>query len=496
MKHFLIERLSPLYEKVQKSGIFEDSKFFVDCSPKTSPMSILADFEKAQLVNDFDLKKFVEKHFYFPEVPTILYKTGEKTLLEHLDNLWSVLSRKPDEKSGTLIALPSPYIVPGGRFREIYYWDSYFTMLGLQVSKKIDEIENMVSNFAYLIDNLGFIPNGNRTYYLGRSQPPFFSLMVKLLAEEKGKKVLQQFLPQLEKEYTFWMNGSTQLSDEQNAVKRVVLMPNKQVLNRYWDSESTPRPESYMEDVELAGKSSQNADDLYKNIRAAAESGWDFSSRWFAKSDDISTIETTDIVPVDLNCLLLHLEQTLLEIYEINADDISKIKKMQVQIKQRKSAILRYCWNEDLQFFTDYHLKKQMPNDKLTLAAMFPLFFNLAKNTQAEAVALRIEKQFLQEGGVVTTLEKTGQQWDAPNGWAPLQWITYIGLKNYEFHKLAEKIRHNWLIINEKTFLETGKMMEKYNVMDKETTAGGGEYPNQDGFGWTNGVYLKLNSKT
>jgi alpha,alpha-trehalase len=496
MKHFLIETLSPLYEVIQKSGIFADSKFFVDCSPKTSPMSILADFEKAQLTSDFDLKKFIEKHFSFPETSQIVYETGEKTLSEHLDSLWSVLSRKPDEKGGTLIALPYPYIVPGGRFREIYYWDSYFTMLGLQVSGKINEIENMVSNFAYLIDNLGFIPNGNRTYYLGRSQPPFFSLMVKLLAEEKGKKVLQQFLPQLEKEYTFWMNGSQQLNDKQKTTNRVVLMPNKQILNRYWDSESTPRPESYIEDVELAEKSSRNPADLYRNIRAAAESGWDFSSRWFAQSDDISTIETTDLLPVDLNCLLLHLEQTLLETYELNADDISKIKKMQVQIKQRKSAILRYCWNEDLQFFTDYHLKKQASSDKLTLAAVYPLFFNLAKKEQAEAVAIRIKKEFLQEGGVVTTLEKTGQQWDAPNGWAPLQWMTYKGLNNYKFYDLAEKIKDNWLIINEKTFLETGKMMEKYNVMNKEVKAGGGEYPNQDGFGWTNGVYLKLNSKT
>ena len=489
---FLIETLSPLYEMVQESGIFSDSKFFVDCTPKTSPMSILADFEKVKLLADFDLKKFVEKHFFLPNTPQVPYETGEKTLLEHLDSLWSVLSRRPDEKGGTLIALPHPYIVPGGRFREIYYWDSYFTMLGLQVSRKVDVIENMVSNFAYLIDNLGFIPNGNRTYYLGRSQPPFFSLMVKILAEEKGKGILRQFAPRLEKEYAFWMNGFSQLNDNQKAVNRVVLMPNKQVLNRYWDSENTPRPESYIEDAELAEKSMQAAGDLCRNIRAAAESGWDFSSRWFAKSDDISTIETTDLIPVDLNCLLLHLEQTLLEIYELNADDIAKIKKMQAQIKQRKSAILRFCWNTDLAFFTDYHLKKQVPNDKLTLAATYPLFFNLAKKEQAEAVALRIKKEFLQDGGVVTTLEKTGQQWDSPNGWAPLQWMTYKGLMNYGFDELANKIRHNWLTINEKTFLQTGKMMEKYNVVDSETKAGGGEYPNQDGFGWTNGVYLKL----
>ena len=114
-----------------------------------------------------------------------------KPVEEHINILWDVLTKQTDQKGGTLIMLPHPFVVPGGgRFREVYYWDSYFTMLGLQVSNKIELIENMVNNFAYLIDNYGFIPNGNRSYFLSRSQPPFFSLMIELLAEKKGRKSL------------------------------------------------------------------------------------------------------------------------------------------------------------------------------------------------------------------------------------------------------------------------------------------------------------------
>jgi alpha,alpha-trehalase len=189
------------------------------------------------------------------------------------------------------------------------------------------------------------------------------------------------------------------------------------------------------------------------------------------------------------------LEQTLFDIYEKSGDDISKIKKMQAQIKQRKATIQKYFWVPDLEFYTDYQFVTNKNTQQITLAGVMPLFFKIADKKQAESVAAAIGSKFLQAGGLTTTLVNSGQQWDAPNGWAPLQWMTYKGLKNYGFDILAEKIRTNWLATNEKVFNETGKMMEKYNVVDTEFKAGGGEYPNQDGFGWTNGVYLKMKSE-
>lgn len=288
------------------------------------------------------------------------------------------------------------------------------------------------------------------------------------------------------------MEGSAQLTATNNTHRRVVLLPDGAVLNRYWDDQDTPRPEAYIEDVHVAKRADRPAAEIYRNIRAAAESGWDFSSRWFKIPDQMHTIQTTELIPVDLNCLLLHLEEVLLQLAILTKDETQKIG-LEQQIIRRKNAIQTYCWNEQAGFYFDYQFTLQAQTPNLTLAGLFPLFFELADANQAGKVAHMVEQHFLRSGGVITTINKTGQQWDAPNGWAPLQWITYKGLKNYGLLELANKIKHNWLQTNDHTYADTGKMMEKYNVTDSETSAGGGEYPNQDGFGWTNAVYLKMN---
>src|SRR5690606_31333230 len=149
--------------------------------------------------NQFNLKEFVTQNFDLPERPKSDFKTDSMvSMREHITKLWPVLTRKADQynANASLIPLPDQYIVQGGRFSEIYYWDSYFTMLGLKSQGKYELIENMVRNFGFLIDSLGFIPNGNRNYYLSRSQPPYFSLMVKLLEEHDSLASLA-FLPML-----------------------------------------------------------------------------------------------------------------------------------------------------------------------------------------------------------------------------------------------------------------------------------------------------------
>jgi alpha,alpha-trehalase len=491
MKFFQIESLSPLYEAVQTARLFEDSKFFSDSIPLFTATVILKNYRKEQKEANFDLKTFVEANFELPTSFEDKFETTHKDINVHLKHLWSSLTRKSYKDTGTLIGLPHNYIVPGGRFREIYYWDSYFTMLGLQVSGEFEIIENMVNNFADLIDRVGHIPNGNRSYYLSRSQPPFFSLMVGLLAEIRGKETLLKYRPQLEKEYAFWMKDANLLTVENPAQLRVVRLSDGSILNRYWDDLDTPRPEAYSEDVHTANNTSNPAE-TYRNIRAAAESGWDFSSRWLKEPDQLSTIQTTDLIPVDLNCLLYHLEKTLLEIYRQLPDRVPA-DVMKEKARLRKQAIQKYCWNEGSGIYTDYHhINKSQQVKRPCLAMVFPLFFNLATTDQAIRVAYFLEEKLLHAGGLCTTHRNTGQQWDAPNGWAPLQWMAYRGLKNYLLNDLAVQIKANWMQVCERTFAETGKMMEKYNVMDLDAKGGGGEYPNQDGFGWTNGVYLKM----
>ncbi|PLL88232.1 alpha,alpha-trehalase, partial [Klebsiella pneumoniae] len=174
----------------------------------------------------------------------------------------------------------------------VYYWDSYFTMLGLAESGHWDKVEDMVANFAAEIDAWGHIPNGNRTYYLSRSQPPFFSFMVSLLATHDGDQVLKTYQPQLEKEYRYWMAGADALAPG-SADKRAVRMADGALLNRYWDDSDTPRPESWLDDVKTA-KSNPNrpATEIYRDLRSAAASGWDFSSRWMDNPQQLATIRT------------------------------------------------------------------------------------------------------------------------------------------------------------------------------------------------------------
>jgi alpha,alpha-trehalase len=482
---------STLFADVQLNAVFPDSKTFVDCAPKKDLEEILADYESMKGKPDFDLKEFVNLNFEMPVRPKSTFATDTTLRMEeHLTRLWPVLTRKADDVDprSSLIPLPYDYVVPGGRFSEIYYWDSYFTILGLKSEKKYELMQNMVKNFAHLIDTIGFIPNGNRNYYLTRSQPPFFSLIVREL-EEYDSLAADHYLEAMLKEYDFWMEGADSIQKPGESKYHVVIMPDGTVMNRYYDKGDSPRPEAYKEDYALGQKDKANEKKIYRDLRSAAESGFDFSSRWFKDGKNISTIHTTDIVPVDLNCLLAHLERMIAKGYALrnhNMESAAFIKKSDL----RRRGILTFMWDDNQNYFFDYDFVADKRKDVKSLAGVFPLFFQLVQKDVAERTSTVIEKEFLKPGGLVTTLVDTDQQWDAPNGWAPLQWMTYKGLKNYGIDKPAIEIRRRWLRQNQRVYAKTGKMMEKYNVMDTTLIAGGGEYPNQDGFGWTNGVAL------
>jgi alpha,alpha-trehalase len=495
------ELYGQLFVDVQtRAHIFEDSKIFVDCIPLYDADVIVANYSKLENKTNASIIAFVKAHFKMPET-TIGYITDSSSIKTHITKLWDVLQRPADKKQeGSLIGLPYPYIVPGGRFREVYYWDSYFTMLGLQADRKVEAMQHMVDNFSFLIDTLGFIPNGNRTYYTSRSQPPFYAMMIALLAEEKGDRVYHEYLPYLEKEYAFWMDGAEKLTPESNTYRRVVRMPGGEILNRYWDDQDTPRPESFREDSKTAAEAvwisrEYKKEEVYRNIRAAAESGWDFSSRWLVEGNvnhfPLFTIHTTEILPIDLNTLLYNLEKTIAKGYELKGER-AKSNVYKTKSLAREKAIQKYFWNETAGFFMDVDFKKQGQTNCFSIAGMYPLFFSIATEKQADKVALMIQEKFLKQGGVVSTLHESTQQWDSPNGWAPLQWITIIGLRNYKQQVLANEIKKRWMKLNERVYKSSFKLVEKYNVIDISLGGGGGEYPNQDGFGWTNGVYQKL----
>jgi alpha,alpha-trehalase len=479
-----------LFEDAQQ--VLTDTKAFVDATPKQPPAGIAAEYENLRATPDFDLRAFIDRQFVLPPLAGGDYRTDPNhDVREHIDALWSVLERKPETADArtTLLPLPHRYIVPGGRFNEIYYWDSYFTMLGLEESGRHDLAVDMVKNFAWLIDHYGHIPNGNRTYFLSRSQPPFFAAMVNLLAERDGPSVLANYLPQLAKEYEFWMQGSEQLAPGQ-AHRRVVRLADGSVLNRYWDDCQTPRDESYGRDVETAAASSRPKEEIYRNLRAGAESGWDYSSRWLADGKTLATIRTVEIVPPDLNSLLYNLELTLAKAYR-TAKQPARASEFQKRADARKAAIRRHLWDAERGMFADYLWKEGRTTDHVTAATLYPLFFGIADRRQAQQVASRVRADLLQPHGLATTTARTGQQWDMPNGWAPLQWIAIKGLNDYGQKELAATIAERWIRRNIAVFQQTGKLVEKYDLTG-DAAAGGGEYALQDGFGWTNGVLRKL----
>ncbi len=291
------------------------------------------------------------------------------------------------------------------------------------------------------------------------------------------------------------MDGVERLPPGQ-AYNRAVRLNDGALLNRYWDDRPEPRPESYRQDYDLGqGLPAGRREKFYRNVRATAESGWDFSSRWLRDPRDLRTLETTDLVPVDLNSLLYCSERTIaaLRAFRGRAGDAQVAQRFTTAAEQRRAALLAVAYDPDSGFFYDVRWKSgQRVTDRPTLAAAAPLYFGLATPEQGRRVAARLERDFLKPGGFVTTLIASGQQWDRPNGWPPLQWLAIEGVRRYGRADLAAAARERWLTLNRRTYRSTGRMMEKYDVVDLNRRAGGGEYPTQDGFGWTNGVALAL----
>jgi alpha,alpha-trehalase len=368
-------------------------------------------------------------------------------------------------------------------------------MQGLEQDGRLDLARGMLANIADLIRGYGHMPNGNRSYYLSRSQPPYFAAMVELIASRDGDTIYRTYLPQLRAEYDFWMTGADEIKPG-NATRRVVRLKDGTLLNRYWDDRDAPRDESWREDVETAQAAHCPPLEMYRELRAASESGWDFSSRWFADGKNLTTIRTTAIAPVDLNVLMAHLEQVLAQAYRLGGD-AKNAQLFESRTQARTTAIRHLMWNDKAGLFTDYLWREERQSSALTLAGVYPLYFRLATPEQAQRTAETLREKFLMPGGLVPTLVNTGQQWDRPNGWAPLEYLAIEGLKTNGQTALADEIAAHWIGENIASYAASGLLVEKYNVEQspnahQASLGGGGEYALQVGFGWTNGVLTRL----
>jgi alpha,alpha-trehalase len=498
-----IQLAGELFEAVQKKGIFSDCKQFVDMIPKDDPERILRLWEKLKDEPIFDLKTFILTYFEQPEeFHQVLNIKRKKVTKEHIQFLWNELFRKPDKavsEFDSLIPLPHPYVVSGGSFREVYYWDSYFIAQGLRADGHEHMILNMVRNFNHLIHKFGFIPAGNRVYLTDRSQPPFYVPLADMAINLYGDDLIAEVLPVAEQEYNFWMDNSNvkgsrsvQLEFEKRQGLNDEFVVISHNLNRYWSERIVPRQESWSWDLET-GKNlnSSNQSQFFRKIRAASESGWDFSSRWTENGNGMGSLATTDILPVDLNTLLWVMERKISK-WNSKLGNDEKSRKFEKKAYQRKKSIFDLMWSNADGFFFDYNFQKKEQTNSWSLAALYPLYFGMATKDQAAKVAVHLERKFLKKGGLVSTLKESGMQWDAPYGWAPMQWMAVVGLKKYGFESLANEISRRWRELNDRVFQQTGKMVEKYNVLDLDQEDGGGNYPFQDGYGWTNSVYSAL----
>lgn len=481
------DRYLELFEDVQNQRVFEDSKTFADCAPKEDPLDILIKYRKLTRANKhFSLRQFIEEHFIMPTTaPAYDHHDSGRSLCQHIDALWPVMIRYPQSHhpNTSLLPLPKPYVVPGGRFTEAYYWDSYFTMLGLAESGKLDLLKHMLDNFAWLIEKYGHIPNGNRTYYLSRSQPPVFSLMVEL-CESVAIAESHHYLPYLISEHHYWMDGAGALQLDQ-AHRHVVRMPDGELLNRYWDDRDTPREESWREDIQTAAESDRPDNEVFRDLRAGAASGWDYSSRWLRDPQRLASIRTTQFIPIDLNAFLYKLEVTISKVAQQAGEDLTS-RAWEAKALSRKAAIYTWLWDGGMGVFRDYDWRKQQFGT-FSAAAIVTLYTELASAEQAKQLAHNIRQHLLAAGGLLTSTVDSGEQWDKPNAWAPLQWMAIEGLKKYGEKQLAEDIALRWLTTVDNVYQKQHKLVEKYNIV-ADQAGGGGEYPLQDGFGWTNGV--------
>lgn len=374
---------------------------------------------------------------------------------------------------GTIIGLPHPYTVPtvGGMFRELYYWDTYFINVGLLVSEQYNQARNNIDNMLYLVDRYGFMPNGSRTYYLNRSQPPFLSMMVRdYFDAAKDKMWLEKAYPLLEKEHRYWMsnrlckNGLNHYGYEITNAEDIASCANEY------------RSRTQSKFLEISDK------DLAANFLAQAESGWDLNPRFDTMAHKCAAI--------DLNSLLWALENNMS--YFATILDNGDKHKWHVLADARLKKCDSFLWNEDTGAYLDRNVISGSWSPTFSAASFYPLMVGMISEEKALRTIERLHDIEFEHG--ISCTEKQQKvagtyQWAYPNGWACLQYVVAKGLMNYGYHMDAQRIEEKYISLANGIFDETGNLWEKYNVVTG-TIQVNNEYDMPAMMGWTAGVYL------
>lgn len=474
-----------MYKEILIMDTMGISRQIADGFPKSEIREIKLAFRKQKNDEGFDIQKFIKEHWKL-SIPRETGYVANKTanIRDISSELWAALTYDSANQAdfSSLIALPNPYIPISGQETEMRYMDSYFIMVGLAADGNWDMVKQMLENCAYMIDNIGHVPETNRSYMTSRSGQPFFSHMVELLAKHEGDAIYTKYLPQLEKEHKYWHKEENELG-EHNALGHTIKIGNK-LLNRYSDPNSEPRDEDFLNDR-------KGGNNLYRVKRANSESGWMMSSRWLGDNKRMWTMFTRNLAAVDLNSLLYHLEKTILKSYVLSGN-IENTETIQGRIDVRKMALDSLHWDGKKKIFEDVSYRNNERSGQATLAMLYPLFTNMCSQEQADGVASFVEGALLKDGGLMDTDDFTDFEWDAPNAHAPLQYIAVIALDNYGHKGLARKVAQRYTQTIENTFSATGRITEMYNLSESDPEEMAGKYEATDAYSWTLGVYLGL----
>jgi alpha,alpha-trehalase len=480
----------PLVDKARQLKVYDDFKYLSDLTAKPVSPQQRRELEiKAQKIEQEQGAKkatqFLIESLYehknellpvsHPDLNPnwTLSQTIHRATFDHIESMWSVLVRRtPPKTESSLIPLPHPLMIPGARFQEGYYWDTFFAFPTLLKTGRESLVRGQIENFLFLLKNYGLIPNGTRDYYLSRSQPPLLSQMVRIYIEHEMQRgplsretqawIRDEVLPLVKKDYEkFWMNPKTRLDAATG-------------LNHHFDSQNTPRPERHSSDNEEAIAKT------YKDVRAEAESGKDFTDAYEG--------EASQYASVMLNSILYQVERDISWMSTLTGSS-EKSRAFEIAAEARKAAINKYMWDSKTGTYRDYHLIRKTQSPVVTADSFLPLFVQLATPAQAQKVTAHLAN-LERDGGLMSSEKDSGKQWDAPYGWAPHHYFAISGLQKYGFQNEAQRLAFKWVRTVDNIYQETGKIIEKIDaVRGGVPVETGDKYPTQDGFLWTNGVY-------
>ena len=499
-------------------AIHPDGMSLACAIPRRPYEEIKAEYARTHDNPDFSIGQFLADNFEMPEPESgLMVAPPGMTLNEYTLAIRPLFIHPSSENSGFDTWLPYDRSVAGaGRFsKHSFLWDGYQMAKGYASDGRWDLVLNIVDNTEYQINRFGYGLNGSADFYATRSQPPYFSNEISMLADEPeyGDEALIRYLPAIEKEYQgYWMEGQGDLAERPDDGKvhghRSLIrlpLPNGKFgyLNRYWDDADGPRLESYQEDVELGERVTMGLEGeekqrrlqkLFKDLRAAAASGWDFSSRWCEDGVNLESINTTDVLPVDLNSLLARTEMVLARGYFAKGDEEKGMAYLE-RAQLREAAINTYLWDPAKKIYRDFNFAKCEQTAIVSSAMAYPLYVGIANAEQTFGVAEAVKGELLFPGGVVaTTTEDSTQQWDGGKGlrnvWAPPNWATARGFARMAYIlqnrgenvdtgrllDLADETRHNYMYGIQTVFDNHGVVPEKHNGEDPSQIGGGGEY--------------------